>query len=211
MCKWCFLILLIIPSLFSAAQYLGYTQIENTPSFRQQFVQGSEKINSIKCDFVQEKNLSMLSEKIISKGKFWYKKDKRIRMEYDDPFQYLMILNNDNVYVKDGQKENTVSTRSNALFRQINAIMIDCVKGNFLGNPDFSIKVFENGSTFLIELSPLAKNLKAYFKNISVIIDKKDYSADSIDMVELAGDNTVIHFINKLLNSNIPDELFTIH
>ncbi len=51
-------------------------------------------------------------------------------MEYNQPFQYLMIMNRDNVYVKDGQKENKVSSKSNKLFQQINRITVDCVQGN---------------------------------------------------------------------------------
>jgi hypothetical protein len=41
------------------------------------FATASQKINSVQSDFVQEKNLSMLSEKIVSKGKFWFKKITR--------------------------------------------------------------------------------------------------------------------------------------
>ena len=211
MCKTIFLLLLIIHGSIAEAQYPGYTLLANTRSFKEQFAAASQKINTLTSNFVQEKNLSMLSEKIISKGSFWFKKDKRFRMQYNDPFQYLMILNNDNVYIKDGQKENTISTRSNQLFRQINAMMIDCVRGTALSSPDFSFRVFESGQSYLIELSPVSKNLSKFFKNINIIVDKKDYSASAIEMYELSGDNTVIHFINKELNTIIPDALFTIH
>jgi outer membrane lipoprotein-sorting protein len=153
----------------------------------------------------------MLSEKITSKGKFWFKKDNLVRMEYSTPFQYLMIINKNNVYVKDGNKENKIATSSNKLFQQINKITVDCVQGTALSNTDFKFKIFENEKTFLVELSPVAKNLKEYFKNINIIVDKKDYSVSKIDMIELSGDNTVINFVNKELNANIPDALFAIH
>ena len=52
--------------------------------------------------------------------------------------------------------------------------------------------------------------MKEYFKNINVIISKKDYSVNNIEMLELSGDNTVIRFVNKELNANIQDALFTI-
>ena len=131
-------------------------------------------------------------------------------MEYNQPFQYLMIINKDNVFVKDGQKENKVSARSNKLFQQVNKIMIDCMQGTMLGNPDFKTRVFENSTAYLVELTPVVKGLKDLFKNINVIIDKKDYSANSIAMQEVSGDNTIIHFINKELNINLQDALFSI-
>ena len=153
----------------------------------------------------------MLSEKITSKGKFWFKKDNLVRMEYNQPFQYLMIINKNNVFIKDGQKENKVSTTSNKLFQQINKITVDCVQGTALDNNDFKFSVFENDKNFLVELTPVAKNLKEYFKSINIFVDKKDYSVIKLDMRELSGDNTVISFINKELNVTIPDALFAIH
>ncbi len=193
------------------AQYAGYSAVNDITKFKEQFSSASLKTQTIKSDFVQEKNLSMLSEKITSKGKFWFKKDNLVRMEYSTPFQYLMIINKTNVYVKDGNKENKIATSSNKLFQQINKITVDCVQGTALSNTDFKFKIFENEKSFLVELPPVAKNLKEYFKNINVVVDKKDYSVAKIDMIELSGDNTVINFINKELNVNIPDALFTVH
>ena len=152
----------------------------------------------------------MLSEKIISKGKFWFKKESQVRMEYNQPYQYLMIINKDKVFVKDGQKENKISAKSNKLFQQINKIMIDCMQGTALNNPDFTTRVFENKSSSLVELTPVTKGLTALFKSINIIVDKKDFSVGSIAMQELSGDNTLIRFTNKELNVTIQDALFII-
>jgi outer membrane lipoprotein-sorting protein len=198
--------------LFSStvfAQHPDYTPVADTATFKQQFAAASQKVNTIKSDFIQEKNLSMLSEKITSKGKFWFKKDNMVRMEYNQPFQYLMILNKNDIYIKDGQKENKISTKSNKLFQQINQIMVDCVKGSAFSNKDFSVKVFQNNTGYLIEMSPINKTLKDMFKNINVVVDKKQYSVNSIEMLETSGDNTIITFVNKEINTNLPDALFT--
>ena len=88
------------------AQYPGYTPVADPAKFKTVFATATKNANSIKSDFVQVKNLKMISEKITSKGKFWFKKESQVRMEYNEPFQYLMILNKDKVYVQDGQKEN---------------------------------------------------------------------------------------------------------
>jgi len=159
---------------------------------------------------MQEKNLSMLSEKIISKGNLWFKKDNLLRMEYNKPFEYLVILNKDNMYIKDGQKENKISTRSNKLLQQINKITVDCVQGAILSNPDFITKVYENRNAYEVELSPVGRALKEFFKTIIVVVDKSDYSVSSIEMVENGGDYTLIRFTNRELNTAIPDAIFAI-
>ena len=192
------------------AQHTGYTAVTDLAKFKEQFAAVAQKTTTIKSDFIQEKNMSMLSEKITSKGKFWFKKNNQVRMEYTDPFQYLMIINQDKVYIKDGAKENTISTKSNKLFQQINKITVDCVQGTALNNPDFATKVFENKGNYLVELTPVSKNLKDYFSTINIIIDKKDYSVASIEMNESSGDNTTIKFVNKEMNTILPDALFYI-
>ena len=205
------LILLVLCSAISLkAQYTGYTLMTDLSKFKQEFAAAAQKTGSIKSDFVQEKNLSMLSEKIISKGKFWFKKENQVRMEYTTPFEYLMVINKDKVFIKDGQKQNTINTKSNKLFQQINKITVDCVQGNVLGNADFKIRVFESKGSYLVEMAPVAKGLKDFFKTINVIVDKKDYAVTNIEMNENSGDNTIIRFTNKEMNTNIPDALFVI-
>ena len=208
--KILFISLLLVTANLVQAQYAGYSLLTDIAKFKSEFSTATQKTLTIKSTFVQEKNLSMLSEKIISKGKFWFKKDNLVRMEYNQPFQYLMIINKDKVFVKDGQKENKVSARSNKLFQQVNKIMIDCMQGTTLNNPDFKTRIFENKGSYLVELVPVVKGLKELFKNINVVVDKKDYSASSIEMQEVGGDNTIIHFANRELNTNISDALFNI-
>lgn len=203
-------ILILFAGFTSYAQYAGFSPVTDLAKFKTEFAAATQKTTAIKSDFTQEKNLSMLSEKITSKGNFWFKKDSRVRMEYNTPFKYLMILNKDKVYVKDGTKESRVSTRSNKMFQQINKIMIDCMQGTMLDNADFKTRVFENKNSALVELTPVTKGMKEMFKSINVVVDKKDFSVLSIQMQELSGDNTIMRFTNKELNASIPDNLFDI-
>ncbi|WP_290799219.1 LolA family protein [Flavihumibacter sp. UBA7668] len=190
------------------AQHKGFSPVSDLVAFKTAFTQKAVLVNSIRCDFTQEKNLSLLEEKILSKGKFWFKKDNLVRMEYQHPFQYLMIINGKNIYIKDGQKENKVAVRSNKLFQKINQLTIDCVQGTVFSNPDFSVKAFENKQQYLVEMVPVTKEMKEFFSAILVRIDRKDYAVSSINMMEKGGDFTLISFQNKEINQVIPDALF---
>lgn len=208
--KIIFLLVLLCCGIFVNAQYAGFSPIADPVKFKEMFAIASQKTLSLKSDFVQEKNLSMLSEKIISKGKFCFKKDSRVRMEYNQPFQYLMVINKDKVYVKDGQKENRISSKSNKLFQQINKIMVDCMQGTALNNTDFKTNLFESKTAYLVELSPVVKGMKELFKVITVYIDKNNFAVNSLEMHEPSGDNTIIRFTNKELNATLSDALFDI-
>lgn len=188
----------------------GYTPVADLPAFTAQFTTMAKKTETIKSDFLQEKNLSMLSEKISSKGTFWFKKDNMLRMEYQKPYEYLLILNKDNMYIKDGKKESRLSVRSNKIFQQINKIIIGCVQGAVLNNPDFKMKAYENKGSYMIELQPVAKGLKEFFKDIDITVDKKDYAVTTIVMNENSGDNTTLHFTNREFNVPIADAIFAV-
>ena len=191
-------------------QYPGFKPVEDLNRFKEIFSSATKNTQTIKSDFIQEKSLSMLSEKIVSNGKFWFKKNNQVRMEYTKPFQYLMIINENNIYVKDGQKENKISARSNKLFQQINKITMDCIQGTVFNNPEYKIIAFENNQSFLIELTPSSKALREFFKNINIFVSKKDYSVIKLELMEQSGDKTIITYLNKELNTNLPDALFAI-
>jgi outer membrane lipoprotein-sorting protein len=201
---------LLLINFESRAQYDGFSLLNNAESFKKSFAVATATTECIQSDFSQEKTLTMLSEKMYSAGKFSYKKKGRLRMEYLQPYQYLMILNDGKIFIKEGQKENKISANSNKVFHQVNRILIDCISGNMLENTDFQSRVFESPRSFLVELRPVAKNLKDQYKNINIVIDRKDYTAISIEMYELSGDKTIIRFQNKELNAHIPDSTFNI-
>lgn len=202
---------LLLTGILVQAQYAGYKLLADATDFKNRFAAAAQKTSTIKSDFVQEKELSMLSEKIVSKGKFWFKRENAVRMEYLQPFQYLMIINDGKIYIKDSQKENKISAKSNKLFEQINKIMLDCVNGSALSNTDFTTRIFESGDAYLAELTPVNKTLKTLFQNINLQISKKEYAVTKIEMHEPSGDNTTIHYINREMNVSLSDALFAIH
>lgn len=210
MIKYYFGLLGIVLALTVKAQYPGFVLVQNQETFKQTLNSVTRNVSDINSDFIQEKTLSMLSDKITSRGNFWFKRENKVRMEYTHPFPYLLILNGGKIYIRDGQKENKLSASSSKIFEQVNRILLDCVGGTILRNPDFQARVFESPKSWLIELNPVAKNLKELYQKINIFIDRKDFTAESIDMFEISGDHSSIRFFNKVLNANIPDALFAI-
>lgn len=208
--RWLLILGCIVFTIPAMAQQSGFKPVADAAAFKQQFAKASQATQSIQCDFVQEKNLSMLSDKIVSKGKFWFRKENKVRMEYMQPSYYLLVMNGKDIKTKDGQKENRVSTKGNKLFEQINKITVDCVQGNVVNNADFNTRILENGQAYLLEMTPVNKSLAQYFKSIHLLVDKKDYSVSKIQMYEAGGDDTSISFLHKQLNVNIPDAVFAV-
>lgn len=192
------------------AQYPGYKPVTDVGAFKKKFAAESEKVQSITSDFVQEKTLVALTEKIVSSGKFWFKRSNRVRIEYVKPFRYLLIMNGDKMLVRDNDRENKINVKSNKLFQQVNRIMIDCVQGTILDSKDFSTKIFENDKHFLLEMTPSSRALREFFEVIVLTVEKSDYAVKSIEMNEPAGDTTTIFFENKKLNETVADAVFAL-
>jgi outer membrane lipoprotein-sorting protein len=201
---------LLFHSALLFAQPTGYKPVADDKFFRKNYAKAAESTQSIKSNFRQEKNMSMLSEKITSDGVFIFKKNNKVRMEYIKPYKYLLIINGDKILIQDQQKKKVYSSGDNKLFKVINNVIIDCVQGKALDSKDFQVKIFENDKNYCLDLVPHAKEMKSLFSTIRLIIGKDDFSIDQLEMKESMGDNTIITFLNKQFNTVIRDEVFDV-
>ena len=151
----------------------------------------------------------MLQEKLVSMGMFYYQKENKIRIEYNTPFKYLMIINGTKITIKDNNSKITkIDAGNNVIFKQINSLIIDCVKGSFLDNKDFNITIYQNKEFYLFQLFPLKKGLKDFFSFIQIYVLKTDYTVQKIILNENGGDYTNINFTHKTLNIALPHSIF---
>jgi len=205
-------VLILFTFLVSSAFSQGtLTEVKDPSGFRQKFSEATRKTQTIEASFLQEKNLSVLSEKIITKGQFLFKKENKMRWEYTEPFHYLIILNKGTMFIQDEDKKNKIDIRNNKMFAEINSIIMGCVLGNlFNDEKKFLPSFFENSGSYMVKLKPLASNLKEYLSEIRIFFDKSNLAVIRIEMFEPAGDYTRIDFSGIKLNTNLPDEKFLI-
>ncbi len=171
----------------------------------------TKKTTSIQSRFIQEKVLSVLSEKIISSGLFYFKREKKLRWEYIEPFKYLIVINNDNLLVRDDNKENRINLQSNKVFREVNNIIIGTVQGTLLNDTkNFQASFFDENSFYLCKLVPLQSKLRESLNEIWIYFNKIDYTVDKVDLRESSGDYTRITFESKKLNLPVSDEIFSV-
>ncbi len=204
------LLLFLLSFAFAGTYAQTFTPVKDEAAVRKRFAEVSQATKSIRSDFTQEKNLSMLAEKVVSKGVFYFKKANLVRLEYTQPFRYLLVMNNGKATIKDDSKTTQLDMHKTKIFQQVNNLIVDCVQGSALNNSNFQVKIYENATQLRMDMKPLAKGLKEFFSDIIIFIDKTDYSVNKMQMNELSGDNTVITFSNKKINGDIPDAVFTV-
>ena len=156
-------VLLVLCSLYTCAVFAqpkGYRPISNVPAFQQSLAKSTAGLQTLQTDFVQTKHLSLLADKITSKGKFYYRKEDKVRIEYTSPFQYLLVMNGGQILVKDEQKTTRINARTSKMMQSVNRIMIDCMRGSVFSNQDFKVSAYENGSGYLLALAPVTEAMK---------------------------------------------------
>ena len=174
--------------------------------------EAARNIHTISCDFTQEKEMSMITEKVTSRGKFLLKKEKMLRWEYLQPFSYLIILKNDQITTMDENRVNKFNVQSDKVFLEINRIIIGSIQGTLLSDEqNFSATFFENSSSWVVKLKTLNQKLKESLSEIVIWFDRKDYTVNRLEMNEPGGDCTRISFSAKKFNQPIADEKFMVN
>ena len=205
------LVVLLLAVNFSVrAQKAGFTAMANTSSLQQALAKNAQVTQSISSDFSQVKNMKMLNDKVNSKGKFYYKQSDKVRIEYTSPFSYLLVMNSGMIAVKENGKVSKINTRNSLTMQSVNKIMMDCMRGTVFNNKDFSVRAYASSTQYLLTLTPVNSSVKGLFKNIDVYINKTDNQVAKLIMTENGGDNTVMTFTNRKLNSNLADALFSV-
>jgi outer membrane lipoprotein-sorting protein len=188
----------------------SFRPMKDPDLFREKLLTASASINSIASDFTQEKNLSVLSEKIISKGRFCFKKENNIRWEYTEPYKYLIIIADNKMLMRDEKTKKQMDMQSNPLFQQMNKFISGCIQGDILQDDnDFAKAYFENDRNYYVKLSPKADKMRQMINEVHIWFDKNDLSVTSLRMVESGNDYTQINFVNKILNAEISPEKFS--
>lgn len=201
--------LLLFPAAASDAQEHD-EPMKDITGFKNRLEQMSGSVKSISCDFVQEKSLVVLSDKIISKGVFFFRKENNIRWEYIQPYKYLIIISNGQMLTRDSKNQKIYDIESNKMFGEMNKFISGCIQGDILRNEkDYSVEYFENSSQYFVKLVPRSDKMKEMLNEIQIWFDKKDLTVSGLKMIESGQDYTKIDFLNKKLNTDIPLEKFS--
>jgi len=175
----------------------------------QKIVAQSTKIETLQCDFSQEKTSTLISEKAEARGVLLYQTPSKLRWEYNTPTPSTLILNGNNALLldKNGQK-----TGDERMVKQLGAIIISMINGSGITqNKQFSAEYFEiDNSLLLIVLTPVQKRLKDFYNTIEVKIDINTMLANNIILNEKTGDKMIISLKNIVLNSEISQNKFNV-
>lgn len=189
----------------------SFKPMKDQKAFEQKMREVASKTESLQSDFVQIKHLDVLSEDIESEGSLCFKKENMLRWEYISPIQYLIVLKDGKLSIKDEGKVNSFDLNGNKTFQKINEMVIQSIQGDVLmAGEDYAYQFLENSNQVLVKMQPKKKGAKDFMSEIQVYFSKKDYAVEQVKMLEESGDYTLIKFKNKQTNASLSDKKFTV-
>jgi len=210
--KTTFVLLLICLIAIAQAQS-GFTPATESQQkeMTKRITESSAQLKTLRCDFVQKKTISILSEEMVSEGKMSFKQKDKLRWEYIKPYQYEFVMNGDKVMTLSDNTKNVTNINSSKAFRKIGKIILSGIIGSgIFDTSTFTANFFTGNKENMVVLIPKQKELKQMFNEIRICFNKTDYTVNAVEFEEMNGDKTVIEMKNKRINLELSDEIFSI-
>ncbi len=137
------------------------------------------QIHSMECDFQQEREVSVLTEKGISRGKLYYIKDQVLLWQYNMPDHSGFLMQKEKITILD---------------RTGNAIP-DSGPGGLFGNIGRIILMGMSGDLRL-------------FTGLDLFFSKENYMIQTVVVHEAYGDKTTVRLGNYRINKPLDSSLF---
>ena len=158
------------------------------------------------ADLYQEKKLSLLKEKIVSRGRIRFKKPDKVSIELFPPESSLMVFDGKTalLYYKEEKVAERYALRSNPIAERYLLFSTDPFQEKLA-----EWKILEDRESFLVmEILPKVKN--PLFVKTRLRVSKRDWLIMGMEMVERNGDTTSIRYSNMKVNTGLTDSDFEI-
>lgn len=199
--------------LFAFVGFCGFSQesamtSSEITSFKQKVTSESQNTQTIKTDFVQYKHMDFLSEDVKTSGKMVFQTPNFVRWEYTNPYQYSVIFRKDELLINDGGKKSSVDMGSSKLFKKLNELIVNSVKGDMFNNADFEVEFFKTNQHNKAVFKPKDKKIKEFIASFELLFSKENAEVLEVKMIEPSRDYTRIEFKNRVLNQPVDASVF---
>jgi len=165
-------------------------------------------MTSIKGNIRQEKSFAFLDDKLVSTGYFIYRKENRLRWQFDKPIDYIILINENAMRLREAGEEKQYKGM-NKILRQVREIILGCIDGSIIDNANYKAAFFGNATSLKLDLQPKDRQLKEFIQRIEVEFAKEGNKLRSVVITDPSGDITHIHFTDIRTGQTIDEAVFT--
>lgn len=169
----------------------------------------AQNIRSINAEFIQKKQMPILTRPLISKGRFIYQRPDSLRWEYISPVQSVLLMHKGSLhrYTKGNKGFTEDSTAQMKAMAVVLQEITTWLSGEFNDNPDFTVSL-KQGKPVKIVLIPKNDAMKKIISSIELSLSERPGVIDRVTIIEGQSSNTSIEFTNIKINFTINESLF---
>lgn len=169
------------------------------------------EVQTLQCDFVQTKTLSIMNDRLVSRGTMAFGRPSRLRWQYVSPYDYTFVITDDRVLIAKGSQRNSIDLRSSQAFQEIAKLIAGSVTGRCLSQSrDFDVTILADTRTYVARLKPRDRRLKKMFSTIRLTFDRQSKTMSRVELDEPGGDTTVIEMQNVRQNQRLSAKTFSL-
>tara|TARA_B100000945_G_scaffold269239_1_gene230030 strand:- start:207 stop:836 length:630 start_codon:yes stop_codon:yes gene_type:complete len=205
--NYCLLLYFIFIGIALQAQETAMNTSE-IAVFKEKVIASAKTTKTIKTDFVQYKHLDFLSDDVKTSGNMVFKAPGLVKWEYTNPYQYSVVFKEDQLLINDGGTKSKVDIGNSKLFKKLNQLIVNSVKGNMFSDADFTVSFIKSSKYNKAVFIPKDKKIASYIASFELLFNKDDAQVYEVKMIEPSQDFTRIVFSNRTLNGPVNDSVF---
>lgn len=205
--KYFLVICVVLISIASKGQEREMS-VSEISTFKNNVIASAKTTSTIKSDFVQYKHLDFLTNDVQTSGKMVFKAPNLVKWEYTNPYNYSVIFKEDHLLINDDGTKSKVDIGNSKLFKKLNELIVNSVKGTMFNDADFTIKFFKTSKYNKAVFIPKDNKIAEYIATFELLFNLNDSQVYEVKMIEPSKDFTRIVFTNRILNSTINDSVF---
>ncbi|MBW1972135.1 MAG: hypothetical protein DRG20_03790 [Deltaproteobacteria bacterium] len=162
------------------------------------------KITTFVADITQEKEISLLKEKVISKGKIFYKSPSNILVKLGKPESLIILLKKDKLLLYYPLEK--VAEKYNLK----NRIKTENLLFPFSQDYKNALSISHESTNRYLILIISPSKASSEIKEVKLWIEPKNWMIKKMKIIEKNGDTSLIKYSNMVINEPLSDSIFSL-
>jgi outer membrane lipoprotein-sorting protein len=167
-------------------------------------------VSTISSDFRQEKHSGMLEDALVSEGRFYYQRPKRLRWEVTEPVQMGFIVNGREAkrWRGDQGRQETFSIDQVPFIKVFADQVFAWITADFEGLRNRYTILILHDDPIEMKLTPLSPEERKHFKYIKITFSAAASHVQRVEIRRDTRDFIRVQFFNTALNEPLRKDLF---
>lgn len=211
-----FHVVLFLNLFFLTPLYATSNTLEEIPSADRQNIvskltEFAKDTQTIAANVTQEKQLSLLKEKVCLSGSVLMKKPNMFRWDMVKPDKSIMVIDGElmTIYHPDVKEAQMFNLSGNPIASNTVKFFTTILWGSLTEiEKKFLVTLFRKDNELVFKLTPLSKIVGRYLSSILIYYDEKTGVPQGFEMITPKGEKTVTRFSNIKINPEIKADIF---